>query len=284
MLALGGTFAGLGRSKPWSSSLSADDILLSPNFPPDFPLTKADLSRLDEASDGVFYTQPRLLHHIDDYARARLKRHHAEVLPKGGVVVDLMSSWTSHLADGHGADRQDGHFSRLVAVGMNSKELQANSAAHEYHVVDLNRAPVLSMLGDETVDAVFCSVSVDYLTQPLQVFREIARVLKPGGCNGSNRTHVRCSQSCSSQPETASRGCRLAVFTWSNRMFPTKAIRAWREASEPERLWICGAYFHYSGGFTAPSGKDISPYPGRSDPVYVVHAHKRAGAAHGDEL
>ena len=86
---------------------------------------------------------------------------------------------------------------------------------------------------------------------------EIQRVLKPGG---------------------------LAVFTWSNRMFPQKAIHAWRAASEPERLWICGSYFHYTGGFAAPIGQDISPYPGRSDPVYVVHARKHAPASTKAEL
>ena len=88
------------------------------------------------------------------------------------------------------------------------------------------------------------------LSDPLAVFGEIRRVLKPGG---------------------------QAVFTWSNRMFPTKAIAAWRLASEPARLWICGSYFHYAGGFTPPEGADISPYPGRSDPVYVVSARRKGG-------
>ena len=82
--------------------------------------------------------------------------------------------------------------------------MQANPAAHEHHVVDLNRNPSLSMLEDSSVDAVFCSVSVDYLTRPLEVFAEINRVLQPGG---------------------------LAVFTWSNRMFPTKVCAALRACS-----------------------------------------------------
>jgi len=114
-------------------------------------------------------------------------------------------------------------------------------------VHDLNASPHLYMLEDETFDAVICSVSVDSLADPLAVLREIRRVLKPDG---------------------------LAVFTWSNRMFPTKAINAWRRASEPARLWICGSYFHYAGGFTAPVGEDLSPYPGRADPLYAVSAQK----------
>ena len=63
-------------------------------------------------------------------------------------------------------------------------------------------------------------------------------------------------------------------------MFPTKAIAAWRAASEPERLWICGSYFHFTGGFDPPQGRDISPYPSRSDPVYVVQARKQTVASH----
>ena len=101
-------------------------------------------------------------------------------------------------------------------------------------------------------------MSVDYLARPLEVFREIARELKPGG---------------------------LAIFTWSNRMFPTKAIDAWRRASEPERLWICGSYFHFCGQdlFTAPVGEDHSAGP-RSDPVYAVYARKRATEGDKTEL
>ena len=140
-----------------------------------------------------------------------------------------------------------GHFARVSAIGMHADELEANPALHDYHVHDLNAAPHLRMYADESFDAVFCSVSVDYLADPLPVFREIRRVLRPNG---------------------------LAVFTWSNRMFPTKAITAWREASEPGRLWICGCYFHYVGGYTEPEGLDLSPYPGRSDPVYAVSARK----------
>ena len=104
------------------------------------------------------------------------------------------------------------------------------------------------MYQDGSFDAVFCSVSVDYLASPLPVFKEIHRVLKPNG---------------------------IAIFTWSNRMFPTKAITAWREASEAGRVWICGAYFHYAdAAFSPPEGLDLSPYPGRTDPLYAVTARK----------
>jgi hypothetical protein len=241
----------MAAREPWETGLSADRILLSPTWPSDFPLSSAHLSRVDETADTHFYGDPRMVHHIDDHAIAALKRHYMEALPPGGAVLDLMSSWTSHLATGAGESASDGHFSRVSAVGMNAAELEANPALHDFHVLDLNASPTLSVYADASFDAVFCSVSVDYLRSPLAVFREIQRVLKPGG---------------------------VAIFTWSNRMFPTKAISAWRLASEPARLWICGCYFHYAGGFDAPVGRDLSPNPGQSDPVYAVSARKAHGA------
>lgn len=246
---------------PWSRpGASATTILEEPDWPPTFPLSAEHLKRLDESPDSNFYAQPRFLHHIDEHAQRTLQQYYREALPRGGAVLDLMSSWVSHLAEGAGARREDNHFARLSILGMNEAELQANPGAHDYHVRDLNRQPTLEMYADESFDAVFCSVSVDYLSQPAPVFAEIRRVLKPGG---------------------------LVLFTWSNRMFPTKAITAWRLASEPERLWICGSYIHFCGGFTAPVGEDISPHPGRSDPVYAVHARKLpvpSGGAQKSEL
>ena len=200
-------------AEPWETGLSPNEVLHHPQWPKAFPLGEQHLRRLDESPDTVFYSQPRLVQHIDDYAIAALQRHYRDVLPKGGAVLDLMSSWTSHLAPGAGSNKADGWFRYVSAVGMNSDELERNAALHDFHVQDLNVKPNLAMFSDETFDAVLCSVSVDYLSEPVELFAEMHRVLKPGG---------------------------LAVFTWSNRMFPTKAISAWRQASEPARLWICG--------------------------------------------
>ncbi|EOD26472.1 hypothetical protein EMIHUDRAFT_205525 [Emiliania huxleyi CCMP1516] len=231
---------------PWETGLSAAEVLSSPAWPAAFPLTATHLARLDETPDTRFYARPRInVQHVDESAIAALQELYAQELPRGGAVLDLMSSWTSHLAEGRGRDRADGHFARVSGLGAHAEELRANPALHDYHAHDINADPRLPMYADESFDAVVCSVSVDYLADPLPVFREIHRVLKPGG---------------------------PALFTWSNRMFPTKAIAAWREASEPARLWICGAYFHYSvpGGFTPPEGVDLSPHAGRSDPVYAL--------------
>ena len=148
---------------PWSRpGSSASTILHDPQWPAEFPITAEHLKRLDETKDAQFYSQPRITHHIDEEARKVLQAHYRAELPRGGAVLDLMSSWTSHLAEGAGAKREDGHFARLAALGMNEAELRANPAAHDYHVQDLNREPSLAMFADESFDAVVCSVRVDY--------------------------------------------------------------------------------------------------------------------------
>merc|ERR1712196_338220 len=108
-------------------------------------MTSTDLSRVDESPDTEFYDQPRFVMHIDDECIKALKNYYRTMLPKGGVVLDLMSSWPSHLADGHGSDKGDGYFSRLSLVGMNRDELVANPGGHDFHVLDLNASPSLSM-------------------------------------------------------------------------------------------------------------------------------------------
>ena len=255
-LALGGLAALVASantnkmSGPWETGETAAKILDKPTWPQTFPLTKEHLSRIDESPDTQFYSQPRVnVQHIDEAAVATLGDFYKKAMPPESVILDLMSSWTSHLAKGAGQDKADGYYKRVSAVGMHDSELAANPALHDYLVHDLNAKPHLKMYGDNTFDVVFCSVSVDYLADPLPIFREVWRVLRPHG---------------------------LAIFTWSNRMFPTKAIKAWREASEPGRLWICGAYFHYSvpNGWAGPHAHDLSPNPGRSDPVYAVSARK----------
>lgn len=167
--------------------------------------------RADEDDDAVFYAPPRLVTHIDDGAVTAVTALYDELGVPDGRVLDLMASWVSHLSR-----RPAGG---LTVLGMNALELERNPLADEVVVQDLNRETHLPF-DDSTYDAVTCCVSVDYLVRPVEVLREAARVLRPGG---------------------------LVVLTFSNRCFPTKAVRGWLEADEEGRVAIVRAYLERAG-------------------------------------
>lgn len=224
-------------------------ILENVQWPDQFPFGPEEFQRYDESSDQGFYAQPRFVTHIDDAAIAALTRYYEKVLPPSGssdaAILDMCSSWISHYPKGY-------TLGRISGTGMNEAELKRNSVLTDYSVQDLNVTPKLPY-EDGTFDVITNVVSVDYLTKPLEVFKEMHRVLKPGG---------------------------LAIMSFSNRCFPTKAIAVWTATGDPDHAFIVGSYFHFSvpDGWTEPRAKDISPPPGlfgRTDPMYVVCAHKK---------
>jgi SAM-dependent methyltransferase len=196
-------------------------------FPPGF------FDRADEDPDSAFYAPDRLVTHIDDGAIAAVGELYRE-LDLIGDVLDLCSSWVSHFPSVP---------ERLVALGMNATELAANRAATDTIVHDLNVDPTLPF-DDASFDAVTCCVSIDYLVRPLEVFHDVARVLRPGG---------------------------ELVVTFSNRCFPSKAIRAWLAADGRQRCAIVAAYFAAVGRFGPATVQLRNPaVPG--DPLYAVWA------------
>ncbi|KAG7545713.1 Methyltransferase type 11 [Arabidopsis suecica] len=213
------------------------------DWPETFPFKEEDFQRFDESSDSTFYEAPRFVTHIDDPAIAALTRYYSKVLPQsdtpGVSILDMCSSWVSHYPPGY---RQE----RIVGMGMNEEELKRNPVLTEYIVQDLNVNPKLPF-EDNSFQVITNVVSVDYLTKPLKVFKEMNRILKPGG---------------------------LALMSFSNRCFFTKAISIWTSTGDADHALIVGSYFHYAGGFEAPQAVDISPNPGRSDPMYVVYSRK----------
>jgi len=199
------------------------------------PFPAGFFDRADEGSDDRFYEIDRLLTHIDDGAIAAVTELYDE-LGLTGDVLDICSSWISHLPSPP---------RRLVALGMNANELAANETADEWLVHDLNVDTNLPFDG-ASFDAVTCCVSVDYLTRPLEVFAEVARLLRPGG---------------------------EFVCTFSNRCFPTKAIRGWLSATDEDRCAIVSAYFELTEGFGDPTVQLRNPgAPG--DPLYAVRARR----------
>jgi SAM-dependent methyltransferase len=200
------------------------------DFPPGF------FDRADTGNDRMFYGFPRLVTHIDNGAIAAVGDLYAE-LGIDGDVLDLMSSWVSHFREPP---------RRLTVLGLNEQELAANGAAAERVVHDLNAEPALPF-GDASFDDVVCCVSVDYLATPIEVFRDVHRVLRPGG---------------------------RFVCTFSNRLFPTKAVRGWLAAGEPERMQIVARYFRAAGGWDEPMLERRTPIGHRGDPLDAVWASR----------
>ena len=195
-------------------------------------LSEHERSKLDSGDDDAFYDSPRFVTHADDAFLARLTELYASVLDPGDRVFDAMSSWVSHLPDQS--------YSQVVGHGLNEAELAENDRLDERFVQDFNSDQSLP-LADDSVDAVLCALSVQYLQYPEAVFSAFARVLASGG---------------------------VLVVTFTNRMFPTKAVRAWRAASMDERASLVDSYCRVAGLTVTDV---VRERPGQ-DPFYAVIA------------
>ncbi|XP_020098690.1 uncharacterized protein LOC109717357 isoform X1 [Ananas comosus] len=240
----GGVRSFVASARPRQGVSPVEQVLKNVKWPEKFPFKEEDFSRFDESPDSLFYSEPRFVTHIDDPAIRALTNFYSQVLPPsnspGVCLLDVCSSWVSHYPAGYKQER-------IVGMGMNEDELKRNLVLTEYIVQDLNVNPKLPF-DDNTFDVITNVVSVDYLTKPIEVFKEMQRVLKPSG---------------------------LAIMSFSNRCFWTKAISIWTSTGDADHAWIVGSYFHYAGGFEPPVAVDISPNPGRSDPMYVVYSRKQ---------
>jgi SAM-dependent methyltransferase len=204
--------------------------------------------KLDGGNDRDFYGVPRLVTHVDDAFIARLTQLYRDRLNPSMRIFDMMSSWVSHLP-------AEMSFVEVVGHGMNAEELRKNPRLDRHFVQNLN-VDLQLPLEDEYFDAVVNVVSVQYLQYPETIFAEVYRILKPGG---------------------------IAIFSFSNRMFYQKAIAAWRDATEMERVKLVEKYFRSVEGFSKPEvvieRSNLPPVwqmlgLGGGDPFYAVISQK----------
>jgi SAM-dependent methyltransferase len=188
----------------------------------------------------------RLVQHLDSTASENNTDIFRQRLRPGMRVLDLMSSWVSHLP----ADVGD---LQVTGLGMNAEELAQNPQLAERIIHDLNLDPVLPY-ADREFDAAVCTASIEYLIQPVEVLRALGRVLKPGA---------------------------PAVITFSDRCFPARVIAQWGGQHPFERMALILEYLHAAGSFTGPATESVRGHPRPagdryadqlrlSDPVFAV--------------
>ena len=199
------------------------------------PLPEETFRRYDERPDEEFYALPRFVTHIDDRAIAAVTQLYRELFPEAGAILDLMSSWISHLPP-------EVSYSRVIGLGINEEELRRNERLDASVVQNLNSVPELPF-GDGEFDGVGICVSIDYLTRPVEVLREVGRVLKAGA---------------------------PVVITFSNRCFPTKAVAVWHQLDDRDRMKLVERYLQEAGNFRNIRSLDRSPGRLFSDPLYAV--------------
>ncbi len=198
-----------------------------PELPPEAFLKQ------DGGDDAVFYAPARLVTHIDEAATRALTGFYRATLPGGGVLLDLMSSWVSHLPP-------EMAFAEVIGQGMNAEELKTNPRLSRSFVQNLNRNPILP-LESASCDAALCCVGVQYLQRPLEVFADILRILRPGA---------------------------PFIVSFSNRCFQTKAVAIWRSLDDSGHAALVRLYLQRAGFFDIRT--DVLRDGSKSDPLIAI--------------
>ncbi|WOL14373.1 hypothetical protein Cni_G23153 [Canna indica] len=209
-------------------------------------LTNEGRTKLNPTPDRDFYDFPRFVTHVDDGFISALTDLYRERLKAGSEVLDLMSSWVSHLPP-------EVTYKWVIGHGLNAQELARNPRLDYFFVKDLNREQELQFASC-SFDAVVCAVSVQYLQWPEKVFSEVFRILKPGG---------------------------VFIVSFSNRLFYEKAISAWRDGSDYSRIQLVVQYFQSVDGFTQP--EIIKKLPKQFDNSLLGGIMSSIGASSGTD-
>jgi SAM-dependent methyltransferase len=198
-------------------------------------LPEEAFGRYDETPDEEFYKTPRLVTHIDDRAIAAVTQLYREFFPPGGEILDLMSSWVSHLPP-------EIEYRRVIGLGMNEVELRRNDRLDAYVVQNLNTNPRLPF-ADAEFDGCGICVSIDYLTRPIEVLREVGRILRVGA---------------------------PTIISFSHRCFPSKVVAIWRQLDDQGHIRLVEHYLREAGKWKNIQSLDRSPRRPFSDPLYAV--------------
>lgn len=216
----------------------------------DFGLDNPEnFKREDESDDKVFYSEPRITTHIDSRCHENLVKLYYNILPKRGKILDLMCSYQSHIPEGKEYE--------IIGLGLNEEEMSQNKVLSNFIIHDINAEPNLPLLSDD-FDAVVCDLSIEYVTKPIELIREVSRILKKDG---------------------------VFTLSFSNRYFPPKVIKIWIDLHEFERMGYVLELLRKAGGFknfrTYSYRGFRRPYDDKyfgctilSDPLYVVYAEK----------
>jgi SAM-dependent methyltransferase len=200
-------------------------------FPPDF------FDRADRTPDREFFARARDVQHMDATAERAVGDLY-EDLEIDGRVLDLFAGWASHFTV---------EPDELVGLGPNAELLDANGALSDRVVQDLNDDTALPF-EDGRFDDVVCSSGVNYFTRPLELFADVARVLRPGG--------------------------RL-VCTFTGRCFRERAIHGWLATDEGGHVRIVRRYFDLTPAF-GPAESDLrTSLAGTGDALWAVWASTR---------
>ncbi|ACB96290.1 class I SAM-dependent methyltransferase [Beijerinckia indica] len=202
---------------------------------PDLPeLSPNAFIKPDETPDEAFYAVPRFVTHIDGGAIAAVTELYREIVPHDAQILDLMSSWISHLPP-------EGKYAQVIGHGMNAMELKANPRLTRSFVQNLNTNPLLP-LETQSLDAAMICVSIQYLQKPVIVLREVLRVLRPQA---------------------------PLIITFSNRCFPTKAVTVWQALEDEAHLDLLALYLQRAG-FASIESRTLCKGGRGADPLWAV--------------
>ena len=164
-------------------------------------LSTYDRNKSDISDDGIFYQQPRFVHHLSDSFRNRLTSLYSEYLLNHHIILDLMSSWVSHLPSNIS-------YKKVIGHGMNEAELSSNERLDRFFVQNLNKKQNMP-IEDSSVDVGLIVAGWQYLQYPEKVSLELSRVIKSDS---------------------------LLIISFTNRAFWTKAPNIWTYSSEEKRI------------------------------------------------